>query len=94
MSSWRYGTIKHTHRGSEHYEVYYTVHEFFFNDDGLPWGFTNNPVSPQSKKEAEKMGKAFDKEPLAVAFDDTSVWNVEEGYLDYEYEWLVPHGDM
>ncbi len=92
MSGWNYRTVKHVNRDWPDEEEYLTVHETFCNSSGLPWGFSVNAESPQTKQEVERMALAFDKEPIALIYDETKNTNVA-AFTDYEWEWLVPHED-
>lgn len=89
--NWHHRTIKHIHSTIPDEEVYYTVHEFYYDKKvkNVPVydAFTQSPAYPCSKEEATFILKAYDYPP-AVIVDDASIDN-DEGYVTYA--WLVPH---
>lgn len=71
------------------FEPYLSVHEVYYDDEEKPYLWNPNKASPMDKEEAERIARAFDKEPI-VEVDDASWVRTEEGYAeDYKtWKWL------
>lgn len=103
MSHWNHRTVRHVHSRVDESGVdevqrdypYMTVHEVYYDDKELPFLWSPQPASPrgktqdEGKADAERIGRAFDKEPVVEVDDATITWP-EDGWG--KWKWLVPHG--
>jgi len=77
--TWNYRVVEHRYLDEEND---YAVHEVFYDDDGNPEWFSEMPIAPLSKEEAELILKAYD-EP-AVAYIDKKALDDDND----EWDWL------
>lgn len=94
MSYWKHRTVRHVNSKFPE-EPRLTVHEVYFDDQEKPYLWNPNGCEPESKKECEQMGQAFDEEPV-VEVDDATITSVQEGFgVDYtSWKWLVEHAEL
>ena len=87
FSGWEHRTIRHVNTKFPSEPAYFTVHEFYI-ETGEYIGYQNSPASPMSKKEAEWMSQAFDRDPV-VEVDDATIETDSDGESIYKkMTWL------
>jgi len=78
--NWNYRTVEYRYLDGEN-EL--AVHEVYYNENGAPSFFTQDPIYPTSKEEAERILAAYDLPPIAF-INMKSI----DGEGD-DWEWLI-----
>ena len=71
MAHWNHRIIEHRDSTNRDHEIYYTVHEIYYADDGGVQGWSSSEASPRSREEARQIIDAFDHDPVAWVDDST-----------------------
>lgn len=67
--TWNYRVIEYRYLDEDNDHA---VHEIFYDDDDTPVGFTDMPIAPYSREEAEMLLKAYDLPPIGYV-DKTAI---------------------
>lgn len=88
MAHWNHRLIEHRNSKDPDEEVYTTVHEVYYGDDGGVQLWSSTKASPTTRECAERIARAFDA-PVVAWVDDATITKDEFGIEDYgSWGWM------